>query len=493
MTHKPKINKYLWLSAGKSWRFTTSTRHKLVVLFVFALCILPANLCGQSLAIKSNLLYDLTTSLNLGGEIRCDDTHTFSLSVNYNPWNFSGNKKMKHFLVQPEYRKWLNEAFTGGFIGLQVHYALYNFGGMLPWGFGNGKMLGIENRQIANNRYQGNLLPAQNVKLDIKPHFLGVRADSLFVSMDISVEIEDMNPKNAVILTPILTGQDRKILLPAIQLNGKQKQKLYVRNQILRKKKNSKESNTAYLVTGIDDENSRTIAYQTSLPAEQWMNDAALYLRRTIVRPESEQTLKDTLILAPQYAVLPPNVTATDIPAQEISATTMSTNSMPSISPTPVNKKLKYKGSYISPASDDVDIRNQKELNFNLEEAKIMADINPQMLSLRELYTVALSYADNKTKFYQIINISVKLYPVHPVANLNAAAAAIEQGDTKSASKFLSMALHEGLAYKSCRGVYELMTGNTYEGIRILKAAKAEGSEEAAYNLNVFFENNKRP
>ena len=319
-----------------------------------------------------------------------------------------------------------------------------------------------------------NLLPAQNVKLDIKPHFLGVRADSLFVSMDISVEIEDMNPKNAVILTPILTGQDRKILLPAIQLNGKQKQKLYVRNQILRKKKNSKESNTAYLVTGIDDENSRTIAYQTSLPAEQWMNDAALYLRRTIVRPESEQTLKDTLILAPQYAVLPPNVTATDIPAQEISATTMSTNSMPSISPTPVNKKLKYKGSYISPASDDVDIRNQ-------------------MLSLRELYTVALSYADNKTKFYQIINISVKLYPVHPVANLNAAAAAIEQGDTKSASKFLSMALHEGLAYKSCRGVYELMTGNTYEGIRILKAAKAEGSEEAAYNLNVFFENNKRP
>ena len=54
MTHKPKINKYLWLSAGKSWRFTTSTRHKLVVLFVFALCILPANLCGQSLAIKSN-------------------------------------------------------------------------------------------------------------------------------------------------------------------------------------------------------------------------------------------------------------------------------------------------------------------------------------------------------------------------------------------------------------------------------------------------------
>lgn len=334
-----------------------------------------------------------------------------------------------------------------------------------------------------------NLLPAQNVKLDIKPHFLEVRADSLLLSMDVSVEIENMNPKNAVILTPVLTGQDRRILLPAIQLNGKQKQKLYLRNQILRKKKGSKADDAAYLVAGIDDSHSRTINYRTALPADNWMNDATLYLRRTIVRPEGEQMLKDTLIIAPQYAVLPPDMSNTAI--QEVSSAATAANSTtPSV---PTDKKPKYKGSYVSPSSDDVDIRNQKELNFNLEEAKIMADINPQMLSLRELYTVALSYADNKAKFYQIINTSVKLYPVHPVANLNAAAAAIEQGDTKSASKFLSMALHEGLAYKSCRGVYELMTGNTYEGIRILKAAKAEGSEEAAYNLNIFFENNKRP
>ena len=38
-----------------------------------------------------------------------------------------------------------------------------------------------------------NLLPAQNVKLDIVPHFFGVRADSLFLSMDISVHIKDMD------------------------------------------------------------------------------------------------------------------------------------------------------------------------------------------------------------------------------------------------------------------------------------------------------------
>ena len=134
MTHKPKINKYLWLSAGKSWRFTTSTRHKLVVLFVFALCILPANLCGQSLAIKSNLLYDLTTSLNLGGEIRCDDTHTFSLSVNYNPWNFSGTG-IPQMAERGIYRK---------FYRLTSSLRLIQFWGNAP--------LGIRKRENAGHR-----------------------------------------------------------------------------------------------------------------------------------------------------------------------------------------------------------------------------------------------------------------------------------------------------------------------------------------------------
>lgn len=311
-----------------------------------------------------------------------------------------------------------------------------------------------------------------------------LRTGRLLLSMDVSVEIENMESKNAVRLTPVLTGQERKILLPSILLNGKQKQKLYLRNQILRKKSEHKEENATYLVAGIDESHSRTIAYRTSLPAEDWMNHATLLLRRTIIRPEGEQALKDTLLITSQPAALPSSQKNPD----EVTSTAENT------SPADMTTtKMKYKGSYVSPATDDVDIRNQKELNFNLEEAKIMADVNPQMLSLRELYTVALSYADNKAKFYQIINISVKLYPVHPIANLNAAAAAIEQGDTQSISKFLSMAPHDSLAYKNCRGVYELMTGNTYEGIRMLKAAKTEGSEEASYNLNVFFENNKRP
>lgn len=63
---------------------------------------------------------------------------------------------MKHFLLQPEYRKWFNEAFYESFIGTQAYYALFYFfcmGGVLLWGFGNGKMFGIENKLIVNNRF----------------------------------------------------------------------------------------------------------------------------------------------------------------------------------------------------------------------------------------------------------------------------------------------------------------------------------------------------
>ena len=105
---------------------------------------------SQTIGIKSNLLYDLTSTLNLAGEIRCDDTHTFNLSLNYNPWSFKDNRKMKLFMLQPEYRKWFSGAFIGHFIGLQAHYGIYNWGGMLPWK--------IKNSQLENNRYQGTMI-----------------------------------------------------------------------------------------------------------------------------------------------------------------------------------------------------------------------------------------------------------------------------------------------------------------------------------------------
>ncbi len=76
-------------------------------------------------ALKTNLLYDATATINLGVEYRVGDRTTLELSGNYNPWTFGEGKQWKHWMVQPEFRMWMREAFAGHFFGLHAHYADY--------------------------------------------------------------------------------------------------------------------------------------------------------------------------------------------------------------------------------------------------------------------------------------------------------------------------------------------------------------------------------
>lgn len=78
------------------------------------------------IALKTNLLYDATTTFNLGVEFKLSSKYTLDISANYNPWTFSDKKKLKHFMVQPEIRYWLCEPFYGHFFGLHGIYMHYN-------------------------------------------------------------------------------------------------------------------------------------------------------------------------------------------------------------------------------------------------------------------------------------------------------------------------------------------------------------------------------
>jgi hypothetical protein len=103
-------------------------------------------------AVKSNLLYDATTTFNLGTEFRLSRRYSLDISGNYNPWTFSDNKKFKHVLVQPELRYWLCESFFGHFFGLHLLYSHYNIGGI--------NMPGDIFPALEKNRYQGDLYGA---------------------------------------------------------------------------------------------------------------------------------------------------------------------------------------------------------------------------------------------------------------------------------------------------------------------------------------------
>ena len=86
-------------------------------LIIFALCVsgFSNKLFAQDWAVKTNLLHDATTTINLGVEAAVAEKWTIDLSGNWNPFQFSDNKKWKHWMAQPEVRYWTCRKFGGHF------------------------------------------------------------------------------------------------------------------------------------------------------------------------------------------------------------------------------------------------------------------------------------------------------------------------------------------------------------------------------------------
>ena len=76
---------------------------------------------AQKVGLKTNLIADVTTTINLGAEFGIKDKYTLDLYVNYNPWNLGDDKKFRQLLIQPEFRYWFCEKFNGHFIGVHAY------------------------------------------------------------------------------------------------------------------------------------------------------------------------------------------------------------------------------------------------------------------------------------------------------------------------------------------------------------------------------------
>lgn len=122
-----------------------SKRLLLRLCAVFVLFMSATTADAQQWAVSTNGLYWLSGTPNLGLEVGVHDKMTVALSANYNPFTFKNNRKMKHLLIQPEYRYWLSETFKGHFFGAHLSAGIYNFGN-LPFG------------SMKDYRYEGKLL-----------------------------------------------------------------------------------------------------------------------------------------------------------------------------------------------------------------------------------------------------------------------------------------------------------------------------------------------
>lgn len=122
--------------------------HYLITLFLTTAKILS----GQDLALKNDLLYNATATINAGIEIGIAPRWSAEISAGYNPWTFRNAKKWKHWMIRPEIRYWPGNRFGGHFIGLHFLGGVYNISGVtFPFGLYPG---------ARDNRYEGEAMGA---------------------------------------------------------------------------------------------------------------------------------------------------------------------------------------------------------------------------------------------------------------------------------------------------------------------------------------------
>ena len=118
---------------------------------VFVGMLLATQLQAQKVAVKTNLLYDATATINAGIEFGLAPKWTLDLSGNFNGWTMSHDRKWKHWMAQPEARYWFCDRFAGHFLGFHALGGQYNIGHLKN----NIKFLGTDFSKLSDSRYQG--------------------------------------------------------------------------------------------------------------------------------------------------------------------------------------------------------------------------------------------------------------------------------------------------------------------------------------------------
>lgn len=152
---------YTLRNALSKGRFALNIKKRLLAAGT-VLMLTPLHASAQ-FALKTNLLYDATTTPNLGAELVLSRKSTVNLVYGLNPWKFSskkhGQRYAKHWVVMPEYRWWTCSALDGHFIGVHAMGGQFNAQNVdlpIPGGFFGGDRHSRNiAKEVRDSRYEG--------------------------------------------------------------------------------------------------------------------------------------------------------------------------------------------------------------------------------------------------------------------------------------------------------------------------------------------------
>ena len=475
--------------------------------------------------IKTNLLYDLTATINLGAEFRVGERMSLDLPFNYNPFQFSDNRKWKHFLAQPEVRWWLGEGvFSGHFVGAHAHYAFYNVGNLpngpfseymrqhrfegnaygvgasygYRWSFdhrwGLEATIGVgymyKDYEVFECQTCGDFIASEN------KHYFGPTKIGLSLVYGIGGKRATKEPE--VVVPPAIT-----VVKPAPVPYEPNLSTSYVIPDVESPKVRS-QSYTAYLdfeqgraeIIGNLHNNASELRRINDMTRRISTDESSTISRITITGYASpEDTYERNMALSERRTKAVSNyVSATynlDPNIFSVSSRGEDWNTLDSLVAASTTIPDKARVLAIIRGGGDPDARENslKQLSdgytyslifdefyprlrrtdymvdytvasFSVEEGKRVFRTDPQNLSLNEMYMIAKTYEPGGRAFNDVFETAVRVFPDSDVANINAAAAALERRDTNAAAGYLVRVKERTPAYWNNLGVLNWLLGN---------------------------------
>ena len=487
------------------------------------------------MSIKSNLLYDATTSMNLGLEMRTGENTSFEIPVTYNPWTFSDNRKWKHILVQPEFRFWPNRTFDGHFFGLHGHYATYNvsklkhppfseymnthrFQGWLAgagvsygyrWNFdhrwGLEATIGVGHAHLSYDKFEcdgcGKLIDSE------KKNYFGPTKAGITLIYSIGGTKKPKQPKYA----PTTVGQSAKLTVS------------FITPAVEEIKARSSEVGKAYLDFVVDRAeivpdfrgNANELQRIQNL-IRQIVNDPDATITNITVTgfASPEGTFNYNMELSQRRATSFKNYIKNMYGLSDNLFTTWGAGEdWTTLENLVSNSNLPDKNRVLDiiRSSDSYDVREKKltglsngrtyaqmmkemypELRrmecqvhytvvpFTVEKGKEIFRTKPNNLSLNEMFLIAQTYPSGSAEYKEIFETAARIFPQSDVANLNAAASALSRKDTSAAARYLDSVKEHNTNYWNNFGVMLWLQGNRQKAMDCFSKGGATGAKNIA-------------